>query len=132
MNDSSVGERVAAMTPYLQSMLDDRELRAAVRRLTVAGRKTYEAARGQRPGKALNDQRLRRRVQEAAIATWQVWAAVDAAQTRRRRPRWRWRSVLALTIAGAAYGLYVVSSAGGRSTRRGLIPNHDARSERSS
>ena len=130
MNDSSVGERVAAMTPYLQSMLDDRELRAAVRRLTVAGRKTYEAARGQRPGKALHDQRLRRRAQEAAIATWQVWAAVDAAQTRRRRPRWRWRS--ALTIAGAAYGLYVVSSAGGRSNLRGLIPNHDARSERSS
>jgi hypothetical protein len=132
LNDLSVGDRAAAMAPHLQSLLDDREVQAAIRRLAGAGRKTYERARGQRPGKALNDKRLRRRVQEAAIATWQVWAAVDAAQTPRRRPRWRRRLVLVVTAVGGTYGLYMVSNADGREVLRGLIPNQDASSEGSS
>jgi hypothetical protein len=132
LNDLSVGNRAAAMAPHLQSLLDDREVQAAIRRLAAAGRKTYERARGQRPTKALNDKRLRRRVQEAAIATWQVWTALDAAQTRPRRPRWRRRLVLVMTAAGGAYGLYMVSNADGREALRGLIPNHDASSEGSS
>jgi hypothetical protein len=132
LNDLSVGDRAAAMAPYLRSLLDDREVQAAVRRLAGAARRTYERARGQRLQKALTDKRLRRRVQEAAIATWQVWAALDATQTRRSRPRWRRRLVLGLTAAGGAYSLYMASNADGRETLRGLIPNHDASSEVSS
>lgn len=132
MNDLSVSDRAAAMAPYLQPLLDDREVHAAVRRLAETGRKTYERARGERPGKALKDKRLRRRVQEAAIATWQVWTAIDAAQTRRRRPLWRRRLLLVLAAAGSTYGAYLVSNADGRAALRDLMPSHDASHQSSS
>ena len=80
-----VSDRAAALAPYLRSVLDDREVQAAVRRAVTAGRDTYQRARGKSPAEAVKDKRLRRRAQQAVAATWEVWVAVTAPETRRRR-----------------------------------------------
>jgi len=132
LSELSLSERAAAAVPYLQPLLDDRDVQASVRRLAGAGRKTYERARGKPPGKALKDKRVRQRVREAAIAAWQVLAAIDDAQTRHRRPRWRRRVLLVLTVSAGAYGVYLVSNGEGRPALRNVIGDHDASSRSSS
>lgn len=98
----SVSDRAAALAPYLETLLDDREVQAAARRAVTAGRETYQRARGKSPAKAAEDKQLRRRAQQAAAATWEVWVAVTAPETR-RRPRWRRRLVFVTVVATGAY-----------------------------
>jgi hypothetical protein len=125
----SVTDRVAAAGPYLQTALDDREVQDALRRATNAGRETYRRARGKSPGKAVKDKRLRRRAQRAAIASWQLVAAVDAAQTRRRSRRGR-RVIFAVAVLGGLYGAYLASNSEAREALQNLI-NDNASSESS-
>lgn len=116
----SVTDRMAAAGPYLQTALDDPEVQDALRRTVRAGRDTYRRARGKSPGKAVKDKRLRRRAQRAAVASWQLLAAVDAAQSRHKRRRGR-RVVLVLAVVAGTYGAYLVSSPDGREALRGFI-----------
>lgn len=119
----SVSDRAAAARPYLQAVLDDREVQAALRRTASTGRETYRRARGKSPGKAVKDKRLRRLAQQAALAGWQLAAAIEAAQAP-RRPRRARRAVLVLGGLAGAYGVYLVSNADGRETLRDLVnPN---------
>lgn len=114
--------RAAALAPYLQSVVDDREVQAAIGRAAIACRETYERARGKSPAKAVKDKQLRRRAERALAATWEVWAAVSAPETH-RRPRWRWRLVLVTAVAASAY---VASNAETRAAALGLISSHSA------
>ncbi len=98
----SVSDRATALAPYLETFLDDREVQAAARRAVTAGHETYQRARGKGPAKAIEDKQLRRRAQQAVAATWEVWMAVTAPETR-RRPRWRRRLVLVTAVAVSAY-----------------------------
>jgi hypothetical protein len=125
----SVTDRVAAAGPYLQTALDDREVQDALRRATSAGRETYRRARGKSPGKAVKDKRLRRRAQRAAIASWQLVAAIDAAQTRRRSRRGR-RVMFAVAVLAGMYGAYLASNSEAREALQNLI-NDNASSESS-
>jgi hypothetical protein len=124
----AVSDRAVAAAPYLQALMDDSEVRSALRRTASAGRDTYRRARGKRPGKAVKDKRLRRRAQEAAIASWTLVCAIDAAQARRRPRRGR-RALLVLVALAGAYGAYLVSNDDGRETLRDLITNRDASSQ---
>lgn len=126
----SVSDRAAAAAPYLQAVLDDGEVRDALRRATSAGADTYRRARGKSPRKAVKDERLRRRAEQAAIATWQLIAAIDAAQAPRKSRRGR-RALLVLAIVAGAFGAYLVSNADARQGLLTLI-NHDASSQSSS
>lgn len=123
----SVNDRAGAAAPYLQVVLDDPEVQDALRRAVGAGRETYRRARGKSPGKAVKDKRVRRRAQQAAVATWQLLAAIDAAQRPRRRRRGR-RAVLVLAVVAGAYGAYLVSNTDGREVLRNLI-NHNSNAE---
>lgn len=118
----SVSDRAAALAPYLETVLDDPEVQAAARRAVTAGRATYQRARGKGPAKAVEDKQLRRRAQQTVAATWEVWVAVTAPQTR-RRPRWRRRLVFATAVAT---GAYVACNAEIRGAALGLVGGHGA------
>jgi hypothetical protein len=118
----SVSDRAAALAPYLETLLDDPEVQAAARRAVTAGRATYQRARGTDPAKALEDKQLRRRAQQTLAATWEVWVAVTAPETR-RRPRWRRRLVF---VTAVATGAYVASNAEIRGAALGLFGGHGA------
>lgn len=121
----SLSDRAAAAAPFLQTALNDSEVQDVLRRAGRAGRGVYLRARGKSPSKALKDKRLRCRAQRAAIASWQLVAAMDAAQTRRRSRRGR-RVIFALAVLAGTYGAYLVSNADGREALRGLISSRDA------
>lgn len=129
--EMSVSDGAAAAGPYLRAVLEDREVQDALRRSVEAGRDTVRRARSKSPSKAVKDKRLRRRAKQAAAASWELLAAIEAAQTP-RRPRRRRRLVLVLTVVGGAYGAYLVSNADGREAFRGLFTNRDASSQSSS
>ena len=120
----SVSARAATLVPYLEAVLDDREVQAAARRAVTAGRETYQRARGKGPAKAIEDKHLRRRALQAVAATWEVWVAVTAPETR-RRPRWRRRLVVVTAVATSAY---VASNAEIRGAALGLFGGHGAQS----
>lgn len=122
-----VSDRVVTARPYLRAVLDDPEVQDALRRTASAGRETYRRARGNSPGKAVKDKRLRRRAQQAALAGWQLFAAIEAAQAP-RRPRRARRAVLVLGGLAAAYSAYLLSNADGRETLRDLV-NHNSNAE---
>jgi hypothetical protein len=126
----SVSDRAAAAAPYVQRVLDDQEVRDAFRRTASAGRDAYDRARGKSPGKAVKDKRLRRRAQRAAIASWQLVAAIDAAQSRPKPRRGR-RVMVVLAVLAGTYGAYLASNADGREAVRGFIAKRDASSQSS-
>ena len=117
-------DKTAALAPYLRSVLDDREVQAAVRRAVTAGRDTYQRARGKSPAEAVSDKRLRRRARQAVAATWEVWLAVTAPEPR-RPPRWRRRLVL---VTAVSVGTYAASNAEMREAVLGLFGGDGARS----
>jgi hypothetical protein len=120
----SVSDRAAALAPYAEQLLNNKDVQDAIQRAAGAGRDTVQRARGQGAAKAVKDKRLRRRVQQTAQASWDVWTAVESAATR-RRPRWRRRIVL-VTLAAA--GTFVALNAEARQTVLGLVSNTDSSS----
>jgi hypothetical protein len=126
----SMSDRAAAAEPYVRRVLDDREVQDAFRRAASAGRDTYLHARGKSPGKAVKDKRLRRRAHRAAIASWQLVAAIDAAHSGREPRRGR-RVMFILAVLAGTYGAYLASNADGRAALRGLIAKRDVSSQSS-
>jgi hypothetical protein len=116
MARGGVNDRAAAAAPYVERLLYDPEVQAALRRAAAAGRETYERARGRSPGKLVQDQRLRRRAQQAATATWEVWTALTTPPP--RRPRWRRRLLL---VAAACGGLVLAVSGDARAALLDLV-----------
>ena len=58
----AVSDRMAAIGPYAQQLLDNNEVRATARQAADATRAAYQRARGQDARKAVKDRKLRRRV----------------------------------------------------------------------
>ncbi len=120
----SVSDMAAALAPYLEALLEDRAMQAAIRRAASASRETYERARGKSPAEVVNDKRLRYRAQQAVAATWEVWVALSVPEAH-RRPRWRRRVVLVTAVVASAY---VASNAETRAAALGLIGSHGTQS----
>ena len=116
----SLNDRAAALAPYAEQLLNNRDVQDAVQRAASAGRDSYQRARGTSPAKAVKDKRLQRRLQDTAQASFDAWTAVSESPKRKRRARWGRRLVL-VTVAAA--GAFVALNADARETVLGLLPS---------
>jgi hypothetical protein len=116
----SINDRAAALAPYAEQLLNNRDVQDA-----SAGRDSYQRARGTSPRKAVKDKRLQRRLQETAQASFDAWTAVAESGKPRRRARWR-RRVLVVTVAAA--GAFVALNTDARETVLGLLPSPSSNS----
>jgi hypothetical protein len=121
----SVSDRAAALAPYAEQLLNNRDVQDALQRAANAGRDSYKRARGTNPGKAVKDKRLQRRLQETAQASWDVWTAVAESSKPKHRARWG-RRIVVVTVAAA--GAFVALNAEARHTVLGLLPTGNANS----
>lgn len=97
----AVSDRVAAMGPYAQQLLDDNEVRATARQAADATRAAYQRARGQDARKAVKDRKLRRRVGAAVAAVGEFVGAVSESSPQQKSPWPRRIALLAAVAAGA-------------------------------
>ncbi len=95
----ALNDRAARAAPYLQQLLYDQQVQDAIRRAAGATRDAYARARGKSAREVVKDKKLRRRVQQAVGAGWEVWSAID--EPPRPKSRWR-RKLIALAVGGAA------------------------------
>jgi hypothetical protein len=116
----SLNDRAAALAPYAEQLLNNRDVQNAIQRAANAGRDSYQRARDTSPRKAVTDKRLQRRLQDTAKASYEAWTAVAEAGKPKRRARWG-RRVLVVTIAAA--GAFVALNTDARETVLGLLPN---------
>lgn len=125
----ALSDRASALAPYAEQVLNNRDVQDAIQRAANAGRDSYMRARATSMGKAVNDKRLQRRLQETAQASWEVWTAVAESGKPKRRARWGRRIVgVAVTAAGA----FVVLNTEARQTVLGFLPNNGPNSSHSS
>jgi hypothetical protein len=97
----AVSDRVAAIGPYAQQLLDNNEVRAAAREAADATRAAYQRARGQDARKAVKDRKLRRRVTAAVAAVDEFVGAVSESSPKQKSPWPRRIALLAAVAAGA-------------------------------
>jgi hypothetical protein len=116
----SINDRAAALAPYAEQLLNNRDVQDAIQRAASAGRDSYQRARGTSPRKAVTDKRLQRRLQETAQASFDAWTAVAESPKHKRRARWG-RRVALVTVAAA--GAFVALNADARQTVLGLLPS---------
>ena len=116
----SLNDRAAALAPYAEQLLNNRDVQDAIQRAANAGRDSYQRARGTSPAKAVKDKRLQRRLQETAQASWDVWTAIAESGKPKRRARWG-RRIVVVTVAAA--GAFVALNTDARETVLGLLPN---------
>jgi hypothetical protein len=115
----TLNDRAAALAPYAEQLLNNRDVQDALQRAATAGRDSYQRARGTGPRKAVTDKRLQRRLQDAAQASFEAWTAVaDAGKP--KRPRWG-RRVLVVSVVAA--GAFVALNTDARETVLGLLPS---------
>jgi hypothetical protein len=100
----AMSDRTAAVAPYAQQLLYDQEVQAAIHRAAGATRDAYARSRGKSASEAARDKKLRRRLQQAVEAAWEVWSALG--EPPRRKPRRRLR-LIALVVGGAGVFLAV-------------------------
>ena len=115
-----INDRAAALAPYAEQLLNNRDVQDAIQRAASAGRDSYKRARDTGPRKAVTDKRLQRRLQETAQASFAAWTAVAESPKRKRRARWGRRVVL-VTVAAA--GAFVALNTDARQTVLGLLPS---------
>ena len=97
----AVSDRMAAMGPYAQQLLDNNEVRATARQAADATRAAYQRARGQDARKAVKDRKLRRRVTAAVAAVGEFVGAVSESSRKQKSPWPRRIALLAAVAAGA-------------------------------
>lgn len=97
----AVSDRLAAMGPYAQQLLDNNEVRATARQAADATRAAYQRARGQDARKAVKDRKLRRRVTAAVAAVGEFLGAVSESSPKQKSPWPRRIALLAAVAAGA-------------------------------
>jgi hypothetical protein len=96
----ALSDRAVALTPYLRQLLYDEEAQDAARRTVGATRGAYGRARGKNSRQALRDKKLRRQLQDALQAAWDLWCAISEPAPRRKPRRRRRLAILALCGAG--------------------------------
>ena len=96
-------DRVA---PYVEQLLENRDVRADIQRAASKARQAYAGARGKKAKrKVLADKRIRRRVGESVMAARDAVLDLQQAretELRKQRRRRRVRLVVLGTLAGAA------------------------------
>lgn len=115
----SLNDRAAALAPYAEQLLNNRDVQEAIQRAANAGRDSIHRARGNSPKKAVKDKRLQRRLQETAQASWEAWIAVSESSKPKRRSHWG-RRIVVLSVAAA--GAYMALNTDARETVLGLLP----------
>ena len=116
-----LNDRAAALAPYAEQLLNNRDVQDAIQRAASAGRDSFQRARGTSPSKAVTDKRLQRRIQETAQASFDAWTAVAESGKRKRRAHWG-RRIAVLTVVGA--GAFVALNTDARETVLGLLPGN--------
>ena len=116
----SLNDRAAALAPYAEQLLNNRDVHDAIQRAASAGRDSIQRARSTSPSKAVKDKRLQRRLQDTAHASWDVWTAVAESSKPKRRARWG-RRLVVVTVAAA--GAFVALNTDARKTVLGLLPS---------
>lgn len=99
----AVSERIAAVGPYAQQLLDNNDVRDTARQAAGATRAAYQRARGQDARKAAQDRKLRRRVTAAVAAVGEFVGAMSKAPPKQRSP-WP-RRIARLALIGTGAGL---------------------------
>lgn len=102
----AVSDRMAAIGPYAQQLLDNNDVRATARQAADATRAAYQRARGQNARKAVKDRKLRRRVTAAVAAVGEFLGAVSESSPEQKSP---WPRRIALFAAVAA-GAWLISN----------------------
>jgi hypothetical protein len=114
----SINDRAAALAPYAEQLLNNRDVQDAIQRAASAGRDSFQRARATSPRKAVTDKRLQRRVKETAQATFDAWTAVSDSG----KPKRHWgRRIVVVGVVAA--GAFVALNAEARQTVLGLLPN---------
>jgi hypothetical protein len=113
----AVSDRVAAMGPYAQQLLDNNEVRATARQAADATRAAYQRARGQDARKAVKDRKLRRRVTAAVAAVGEFVGAVSESSPKQKSP---WPRRIAL-LAAVAAGAWLIGNETGRARIQELL-----------
>ena len=119
----ALSDRAAVLAPYVQRLLYDREAQDAVRRAVAATRDAYGRARSKSARQALEDRKLRRRLQQAVRAVAEFWCVIAEPSPRRHR---RWGRGLVVLAVGAA-GVFVAANADARERILGLLGRNDAK-----
>jgi len=114
-----INDRAAALAPYAEQLLNNRDVHDAIQRAASAGRDSFQRARSTSPRKAVTDKRLQRRLQETAQASFDAWTAVSESGKRKRRAHWGRRIVVVGVVAA---GAFVALNAEARQTVLGLLP----------
>jgi hypothetical protein len=117
----SVSDRAAALAPYAEQLVNNRDVQDALQRAAAAGRDTYKRARSKGPAEAVKDKRVHRRVQQTAQAGWDAWVAIAEPDKKPRGRRWGRRVAL---VGVAAAGAFVALNADARRSVVGLLSNN--------
>jgi hypothetical protein len=121
----AVSDRMAAMGPYAQQLLDNNEVRATARQAADATRAAYQRARGQNARKAVKDRKLRRRVTAAVAAVGEFLGAVSESSPEQKSP---WPRRIALLAAMAA-GAWLISNEAVRTRIQELLGRQRSENE---
>lgn len=113
----AVSDRMAAIGPYAQQLLDNNDVRATARQAADATRAAYQRARGQDARKAVKDRKLRRRVTAAVAAVGEFLGAMSESSPEQKSP---WPRRIAL-LAAVAAGAWLISNEGVRTRIQELL-----------
>jgi hypothetical protein len=119
----ALSDRAAALAPFLQQLLYDKEVQGAMSRAVAATRAAYGRARGRSARQAVEDKKLRRQLQQALGALGELWLAIGE-PTPRRKSRWRLK-LTTLAVGGA--GAFLATNAGAREKVLNLVARKDAK-----
>ena len=102
----ALSDRAAAVAPYAQQLLFDKEVQGRLRQAANSTRDAYARGRGKSARQAANDKRLLHQIQQALAAVGELWSAVGAPEPP-RKPGWG-RKLAPLMVGGA--GVFVAAN----------------------
>jgi hypothetical protein len=85
-------DRAAAVVPYAQQLLSNRDAQASARQAAQAVRAAYQRARGKQAEEIIQDKKFRRQVNKAGAAISGLWKEVEESAPK-QKSRWRWPAV---------------------------------------